>query len=111
MSTAERTVAGFLSETGIWWEFESAVYIMDDKGRPRVWTPDFYLPELGMYVEVVGNEELNRYDWREQVYAMNKIPIIFIYMNRFRYNEWCDYLVNAIMQLHQQRWERIKHLR
>ncbi|WP_407523001.1 hypothetical protein PDL71_16300 [Lacibacter sp. MH-610] len=109
MSNAEREMALYLNSIGLWWEYESAVYILDDKGRPRVWTPDFYLPSLGMYVEVVGDGENPNYSWRMEIYAQNKIPIIFIapYQNY----DWRNELINDIKDIHQQRWEIIKLIR
>lgn len=56
MEESEKIVAHFLRELNIWWIYESPVFVYDEKERPRVWTPDFYLPKLGMYVEVCGSE-------------------------------------------------------
>ena len=50
MTGAEKEVAEYLKELGIWWVYEFPVFVYDDKGRPRVWAPDFYLPKLGMHV-------------------------------------------------------------
>ncbi len=54
MTQNERTVSEYLKAIGAWWEYERAVYLLDECGRPRVWCPDFYLPELGIYIEVMG---------------------------------------------------------
>lgn len=52
MTPHEKEVANYLQELGLWWQYESPVFVYDEKDRPRVWTPDFYIPKLGMYVEV-----------------------------------------------------------
>ena len=52
---SEKEVAKHLDKLGINWVYENPVFVYDDEGRPRVWTPDFYLPELGIYIEVCGN--------------------------------------------------------
>lgn len=109
MSRAEREMANFLNQIGLWWEYENAVYLTDDKERPRVWTPDFYLPQLGLYIEVVGDGENPNYSWRQDIYAKNKIPIIFIapYQNR----NWRIETLNDIEEIHNERWETIKAIR
>jgi hypothetical protein len=78
MTQAEIKVANFLSNIGIWWNFEQPIYLRDNKDRPRVWTPDLYLPELGVYVEVCGTDRKDYY-FRKTVYEKNKIPVIFVH--------------------------------
>lgn len=109
MSKAEKEMALFLNSIGLWWDYESAVYILDDKERPRVWTPDFYVPALGIYIEVVGDGENPNYSWRQEIYAKNKVPIIFIapYQNY----AWKEEVLNDIEVIHQMRWETIKNIR
>lgn len=109
MSVTERTVADFLSFKKLWWDYEYAVYVQDDKGRPRVWTPDFYLPDVGIYIEVVGNSKLSDYDWRKRIYSLNHIPIIFVYPNQDKY--WQQKLVDELINIHQSRWELLKKLK
>ncbi len=46
MMKSEKEVADYLSHFGVFWEYERPVFVYDDKGRPRVWTPDFYLSQL-----------------------------------------------------------------
>ena len=54
MSEPEKEVGKFLEELGIWWKYEYPIFVYDDNDRPRIWTPDFFLPLLGMYLEVCG---------------------------------------------------------
>jgi len=35
------------------------VFVWDGDGRPRVWTPDFYLTQFGIYLEVCGSKEFD----------------------------------------------------
>jgi hypoxanthine phosphoribosyltransferase len=52
---AERQVAGLLDFYGIAWEYEPRTFVLeaDADGRVReAFTPDFFLPHLGLYVEV-----------------------------------------------------------
>ena len=50
MNESEKQVADFLSSIGLWWKYEHPVFVYDKKERPRVWTPDFYLPKMGIYI-------------------------------------------------------------
>jgi hypothetical protein len=58
MSEPERVVSEYLrDELGIWWKYEFPIFVYDEKKRPRVWTPYFFLEKLNIYVEVVGSEK------------------------------------------------------
>jgi len=46
MTASEREVAAYLKELGLSFMFESPIFLYDEKGRPRVWTPDFYIPKM-----------------------------------------------------------------
>lgn len=106
MSNAELMVCKFLQSFSLWWDYEQAVFVTDDKNRPRVWTPDFYLPDLGIYIEVVGNDSNPNYDFRKIIYNKNHIPIIFVYP--YKDEDWQYKLTSEITQIHQKRWELIK---
>lgn len=66
MEESEKQVAKCLRELDLWWQYEFPVFVYDEKKRPRVWTPDFYIPKLGMYIEVCGSEEFD-YRYRENL--------------------------------------------
>ncbi len=106
MSKAEKEVADYLYELNLWWMFEQPIYVLDEKERPRVWTPDFYLPELGPYIEVCGAER-KCYSYREKIYRKNRIPIIFIHQFKQELS-WKTFLKDKIDEIHQFRWEKIK---
>ena len=57
MTASEKRVASYLKELNLWWKTESPIFIYDDNDRPRVWTPDFYLTEYGIYVEMSAESE------------------------------------------------------
>ena len=66
MTPVERDVAGYLDELGISYEFEYPVFVKDERGRPRLWTPDFYLIDIKIYIEVYESDsfdldDLSRY--------------------------------------------------
>jgi hypothetical protein len=46
MTNFEKQVAEYLDKLNISWKFEYPVFLNDEKERPRLWTPDFYLPDF-----------------------------------------------------------------
>lgn len=106
MTESEILIADFLKNISIYWTFEQPVYISDDCDRPRIFAPDFYLPELGMYLEVVGNPHNPDYHRRKEIYLKNNIPIIFV--TPFHNKDWKNDLKDAIVRIHQERWEKIQ---
>lgn len=108
MSKAELDVCNFLKELKIFWTFEQPVFLTEDGNRPRIFCPDFYLPELGIYIEVIGNPGLNDYGRREEIYCRNNIPIIFI--KPFNHMGWREYLVDEIVAIYQERYQKIKRI-
>jgi len=79
-----------LKKLNLLWQFQQGIYLLDIEGRPRVWTPDFYLPELGIYIEVCGSKDFD-YDYRAKVYRKNKIPTIFVHQYKSQ-KYWQKYL-------------------
>lgn len=101
MTDSEKAVAEFLSEIDVWWKFESPIFVSDEMERPRVWTPDFNIPKLGLYVEVCGSEEFD-YNYREEIYSKNEISVIFAHAYK-EDSEWKKYLVRRFEEIHDYR--------
>ena len=101
MSAPEENISDFLTELGLHWIYQSPVFIHDEKKRPRVWTPDFYLPELGIYIEVCGSERFN-YSYRKRIYQKNGFLVIFIHYYKEK-NKWKNFLVTRIKEIEDQR--------
>lgn len=106
MSSGENLVSDFLRSLGIYWIFESPVFVTDDKGRPRVWTPDFYLPEFGIYIEVMG--PYGNYEYRDFVYNKNHIPVVFIDPYNDQY--WGHKVKDAIWHIHNSRYTMVQEI-
>jgi hypothetical protein len=75
------------------------------KKRPRVWTPDFYIPKLGMYVEVCGSEDFN-YKYRDKTYRKNGYHVIFLHLYKER-KKWKNYLIKRIMKIEEERHDEV----
>ncbi len=98
---SERQVAEFLDALGLTWVFELPVFLYDERKRPRVWTPDFYIPKLGIYIEVCGKREFN-YEYRQKIYRDNNIPIIFLHFYK-KQKYWELFLTKRIKEVEEQR--------
>ena len=104
MNKSEKQVADFLSDIGLWWKYEHPIFIYDEKERPRVWTPDFYLPKMGIYIEVCGSEDFN-YDYREGIYEKNDLKVIFVH--QYKTEKWQAFLLERIIQIENSRHQKI----
>lgn len=100
MMPSEREVAEFLDSLGLPWIFESPIFVYDERKRPRVWTPDFYIPRLGIYIEVCGSEEFN-YEYGRKIYRDNNIPVIYVHVYKKR--KWQKFLFRRIKEVEEQR--------
>lgn len=105
MTPAEEEVADYLQEIGLYWKFEFPVFVFDERDRPRVWTPDFYLPELGIYIEVCGSEDFN-YEYRQKTYFKNKIQVIFLHQFKNEDN-WKEFLRSKLIQISKFRSDKV----
>ena len=81
------------------------VFVYDDKDRSRVWTPDFYIPKLGIYVEVQGSKNVN-YDYRKTIYKKNGIPIIFIHFFKDE-EKWKNYFIVTMKEFAEARYQEV----
>ncbi len=106
LTRAERRVAGFLNSRRVRWEFERPVYVTDPDGRPRIWTPDFYLLDFAIYVEVIGNPGAD-YEFREFTLAKNEVESIFV---RPFQDNWMRKLLAEIRDVHNRRAQAMRRL-
>ena len=105
MEDSEKQVANYLRELDLWWVYEFPVFVYDEKKRPRVWTPDFYIPKLGMHIEVCGSEDFD-YKYREKIYRKNGYHVIFVHLYKER-KKWKNYLVKRIMEIEEKRHDEV----
>lgn len=108
MTRAEKEIAAHLRELDFWWRFEHPIFIFDEMERPRVWTPDFYLPELGVYIEVCGSKDFE-YEYRARIYKKNRIPVIFLHQFKNK-KDWKEFLKRKLIAINQYRQEKMEVL-
>ena len=53
-SEGERRIADFLESNSIKYHYEPGLLINSASQKPRLWYPDYYLPEFGAYIEYYG---------------------------------------------------------
>lgn len=108
MEKSERVVAKYLDKLEFGWYYEHPVFVYDEKDRPRVWTPDFYVPSLQLHVEVCGTERDN-YEYRKKIYEKNDIPIVFLHLYREE-SQWQSWLKKNILDIEEQRHNKVMDL-
>ena len=108
MTDAEIEVANYLKEVDLWWVFEFPIFVYDENDRPRLWTPDFYIPKLGLYIEVCGSKEFD-YEYRNEIYEKNGIPVVFLHYYKRR-RKWKSFLAKIVVEIEQQRQSEAKKL-
>ncbi|DAC72431.1 MAG TPA: hypothetical protein DSN98_05175 [Thermoplasmata archaeon] len=86
MTYSEKKVAEYLRKMNIEWVYEQPVFVWDGDGRPRVWTPDFYLTQFGIYLEVCGSKEFS-YEYRKRIFLENGYCVIFLHVFKGQY-QW-----------------------
>lgn len=106
MTNAEKEVAEYLHSINLYWIFEHPIFVQDERERPRVWSPDFYLPELGIYIEVCGKDR-RCYSYREKIFKKNRVQIIFIHQFKDD-GSWKKFLVREISRINGHRADKIK---
>ena len=105
MTDYEIQVANYLKELNLWWVYEFPVFVYDEKKRPRVWTPDFYIPKLGMYIEVCGSEDFD-YKYRDKIFRKNGYRVIFVHCYK-EPKKWKNHLVKSIRKIEELRHSEI----
>lgn len=108
MTDSEKQVAGYLTELGLYWRFQFPLFVYDERNRPRVWTPDFYIPRLGMFIEVCGSENFD-YEYRDKIYRKNGFYVIFLHSYKDK-EQWKKHLVKNIMKIEEFRHDEVQKM-
>jgi hypothetical protein len=110
-SAGERRIAELLNKYGIDFKYEPPVAVQDHQNKLRIWYPDFFLPEYGIYLEFNGLEGNPNYDngimLKDSAYKKNGIDIIGITPS-IQNGKLENYLLNSIYGIQKTRYSRIK---
>ena len=107
-SSGERKIADFLSRYSIAYNYEPGIVVYPAKAQPRIWYPDFYLPDLGIYIEYFGMKGNAHYNQgmklKEEVYNRQKLPVIPMYPWMFG-EDWQGYLFREVKRITGNRYD------
>jgi DNA helicase-4 len=89
-SIKEKTIGDFLFLHGVKYEYEK-VLLDPSTGKP-VAKPDFYLPELGVYIEYWGRTDNEKYSYnmrrKKRIYESLNCKVVSIYPRNMTCLEW-----------------------
>jgi hypothetical protein len=110
-SAGEKRIADVLNKYGIDFKYESPIAVFDRQNKLRIWYPDFFLPEYGIYLEFNGFEGNPNYDngimLKNSAYKKNGINIIGITPS-IQNGQLENYILNRIYGIQKQRYSKIK---
>ena len=100
-SEGERRIAYFLESNSIKYHYEPGLLINSDE-KPRIWYPDFYLPEFGAYIEYFGLAGKQNYDEgikrKETLYSKTGLAVISVYPWTFT-GDWQEYILEELERI------------
>ena len=109
-SGGERRVAYFLDNNSIKYQYEPGVLVNSVGEKPRIWYPDFYLPEFGAYIEYYGLAGRNNYDRgikaKQSVYSKMGMAVISVYPWMFAEN-WQKYIMKELKRSTLRRYKNL----
>jgi hypothetical protein len=98
-SEGERRIAYFLDKNSIKYLYEPGILVNSAGEKPRIWYPDFYLPEFGTYIEYYGLAGRQNYDrglkTKQSVYSKMALDVISVYPWMFAEN-WQTYVMREL---------------
>lgn len=107
-SKPEVQIARLLHREGIAYRYEHPLAVID-RGRVRIWYPDFYLPEYGMIIEYFGVNGDADYDRRTahklEVYKSAGIDGVFLTEATLK-RQWPTGIITRIEDILEQRLRR-----
>ena len=110
-SEGERKIAKFLQKNSIKYHYEPGVLVNSVYEKPRIWYPDFYLPEFGTYIEYYGLAGRQNYDRginvKESTYSKIGLAVIPVYPWTFAEN-WQRYIMKELEKITVQRFRALK---
>ena len=99
-SRGEAQVGHLLDQYGIPFFYQQPTLIYD-RGRHRIWRPDFTLPAYnGLVIEYAGMMDIPNYAagirHKQHAYAANGIPALFVYPEDLAERGWPERLVESL---------------
>jgi len=108
-SEGERRIAYFLEDNSIRYQYEPGVLVNSDD-KPRIWYPDFHLPEFATYIEYFGLAGKQDYDkgikTKETVYSKMGLNVMPVYPWMFA-EDWQGYIMKELKNVTVQRYRKL----
>ena len=110
-SEGERRIARFLDDNAIRYHYEPGVLVKPYDDKPRIWYPDFHLPEFAAYIEYFGLIGKQNYDegvkTKLSTYRQMGLDVIPIYPWTFTDN-WQAYIMTELERTTLHRYNCLK---
>ena len=98
-SEGEQKIATYLEDNSTKYQYESSLLINSNNGKPRIWYPDFYLPEFKTYIEYYGLAGQQNYQKgiqrKESAYSKMGLDVISVYPWMFT-EDWKTYIMKEL---------------
>ena len=98
-SKGEKKIAYFLDQNSIKYQYEPALILESRMDKPRIWYPDFHLPDFKTYIEYFGMTGDLCYERgikrKETAYARSGVNVISVYPWMFNEN-WKGYIMDEL---------------
>jgi len=109
-SEGERRISYFLDINSIKYHYEPGILVNSVERKPRIWYPDFFLPELKIYIEyygLAGNQNYNKgIKTKEFVYSKMGIDVIPVYPWMLAKN-WKGYIMRELERTSKRRYKNL----
>jgi len=110
-SEGEKQIERLLRRCGLVYRYEYPLAVVE-RGKTRIWYPDFFLPEYGIIIEyagLTGDEYEAGLRYKKSVYEEFGIPAIFVYPDSFR-GYWPARLLSQIEEVERRRVEKVARI-
>ena len=109
-SEGERRIAYFLDTNSIKYIYEPGVLVNSAQEKPRIWYPDYYLPEFKTYIEYYGLAGKQNYDRgikvKESAYSKAELDVISVYPWMFK-EDWQGYIMKELKRNTSRRYRNL----
>jgi hypothetical protein len=111
-SEGENQIERLLRRCGLVYRYEYPLAVVE-RGKTRIWYPDFFLPEYGVVIEYAGlngDEYEAGLRYKRSVYEKLGIPAIFVFPDSFR-GYWPGRLLAEIEEIEEGRVKNLARAR
>ena len=110
-SRGEQQLARFLDRAGLDYFYEHPLAVID-RGKTRIWYPDFWLPEQGVLLEYAGVAHdasyTQRIEHKKGVYANMGLPALFLDPGFFA-GYWPARILESLATIQEDRLAKVRN--